>query len=152
MIYDHIVKNMPGKVTGRFLALGEWSSTLQDLLENGWSGVWAGPNATQVRDNLESLRCEVGPDNHFLRLLDGWWVKCCTVEEIFNQFCGPYDLIWLDVPEKNRMLWYTRQIQDSQPRLYVLPEDNHNENVVKVGKDRGYWNAVVEDRLILVHA
>lgn len=151
MIYDHIIKNMPGNVTGRFLALGDWHPVLEQLLNLGWIGTHVGYDAKRIHDSLESLCCEIGPDNHFLRMLEGYWVKCCTVEEVFNQFCGPYDLIWLDVPEKNRMLWYIRQIQDSRPRFYVMPEDQHNENVVKVGKDRGYWNAVVEDRLVLVH-
>lgn len=155
MIYQHIVQNTMPVSPKRFLAIGDWSPVLDKLLrEGGWSGVHADYNgmaAVRAHDNLESIFCEVGPDNHFLRLLDGYWVKCCTVEEIFNQFSGPYDLIWLDITEKNRMLWYTRQIQDSRPTFYVLPEDNHNENVSKVGKDRGYWGAVVEDRLILCH-
>ena len=124
---------------------------LQALLDNGWTGVHVGPDARKIHDKLESVCCEVGPDSHFLRLLDGYWVKCCTVEEIFNQFSGPYDLIWLDIPEKNRMLWYTRQIQDSRPTFYVMPDDNHCENVIKVGKDRGYWSTTIEERLVMTH-
>ena len=152
MIYQHIVQNTVPISPKRFLAIGEWSPVFQKLLENGWSGVHVGYEADTVCfDNLESIRCEVGPDNHFLHLLDGYWVKCCTVEEIFNQFSGPYDLIWLDIPEKNRMLWYTRQIQDSRPTFYVMPDDNHCENVIKVGKDRGYWSTTIEERLVMTH-
>jgi hypothetical protein len=151
MIYTHISRNMPGGVTGRFLALGDWSPTLDDLLDNGWSGVHVGWDARRVHGSLESVQCELGVDPHFLRILDGYFVKCCTMSEVFNQFGGHYDVVWFDVPEKNRMLWYTATGQACSPRIYVMPDDGHNEDVIKLAIHRGYWNVTVEGRLVMVH-
>lgn len=147
---DFVPANFRG--VGKFLMLGAWVDTCHSLIETGWSGVHVGSDArNSVRGGLESIKAELGIDPHFIKLLEGYHVRSVTMQEIINQFPGPYDLIWLNMEEKNRMLWYTRQVQDAIPKIYMMPEDGHNEDVVTMAVDRGYCSTVVEDWLALVH-
>jgi hypothetical protein len=138
---------------GRVLALGEWSDALEALLESGWEAVHANHDAKRMRDGLKSIACDLGQDSHFVCLLEGYWVKAVTVEDIFTQFSGPYDLISLDVTGKNRMLWHTEVMYAAWPRVFILPEDGHNEALIEVAdKKHGYKATVIGDRLVLARA
>ena len=121
------------------------------FLEQGWDGVHVSENPGHAK-SLTSIRAEVGVDPHFLQMLSGEWVRTVTPSEIINQFPGPYELIWIDIPERNRMLWYSHTIQEALPFIYVIPEDGHNEDVVNAARNRGYGRYIAEDRLILTHS
>ena len=150
-ILEYIASSMPGGQPGKFISLGQWSEDLDVLLNHGWKGVHAGWGCDRVSRDLEFISCDLGADPHFVRLLAGYWTKACTTQEIFNQFPGPYDVVWFDAPEQNRMLWYSDTGQACSPRIYVLPEDGHNEDVVKLACTRGYNDCVMDGRLVLMH-
>lgn len=126
---------------GKALILGNWPECLAALLVSKWSAVWCNhehPSKPKGNWPIEYVECELGPDPHFRKMLDGVYRKASTPQEIFNQFPGPYDFISIDVESMSRLLWYKDEIQKSLPLFYALPEDGHNEEVIAQAKGMKY--------------
>lgn len=94
----------------------------------------------------------LGPDAHFVKLLDGYWVRQVTIAEVFVRWPGPYDIIDIRNTGRNRDLWHSDQIQAALPHVYVINEDGHNEDVVRNARERGYRCYIIGDVLIMRHA
>lgn len=99
-----------------------------------------------------AVNVALGPDPHFVKVLDGYWVRQVTIHEVFTRWPGPYDLIDIRNTGRNRDLWYSEQVQAALPHVYVIGEDGHNEEVVKYARDRGYRCYILGDALIMRHA
>lgn len=114
--------------------------------------VWVSPDASPRSTPVECVRVEIGKDPHFIRMMDGHWVKAVTVKDVFDRFPGPYGIIHCDYEGMNRAIWWTDQVQDALPKAYVIPEDGHNEDVREKGRSRGYpIQAVIDGMLVMVH-
>jgi hypothetical protein len=152
VIEDFVDKVYPRGFRGQFLCFGETQKLSRYLMSLGWTGVSVysqiEPNY-DIRPQEKVIVGEVGPDSHFVLTLDDYWVKAFTVKEIFNQFPGPYHLIFMSNTGRDRELWYTDSVQSALPASYILAEDGHNEDVIRLGIDRGYTPTRNDDYLFL---
>lgn len=139
--------------TGRYLLFHDGASRARQLEEIGWEGVLVTPTLPTGDPVVRraNVVAHVGPDPHIAQLLAGHYVRLITPDEVFRKFPGPYDLIGMIDTGRDRELWKTEIIFNALPRFYLLTEDGHNEEVVKIGFDRGYDAYHVECFLVLVH-
>lgn len=140
----------------QFLAFGEHARDLvAELLQLGWKGVWVTVDDTSEfrldHKNLIHVIGDVTPDPHFAQCLDGLWRKGVTVQDIFTQWSGPYDLIAAIHTNRDRMIWNDDRVWASASQWYILGEDGHNEEVVDQAKKRSYRTGVVDDWLVIEH-
>lgn len=138
---------------GIFLALGRTLDVQSHLVQKGWSGVavsdWDQDHITAP--NLTVVRGLIGTSQRLARTMEGHYESVITLDELFFQFSSPYQVIAIENTGIDRWLWHERLIQDCLPKIYILPEDGHNESVVELSSFRGYRNEVVEERLVLIH-
>lgn len=142
-----------------FLILGHWDGLARTFLAAGWRGVMVVPPGAAVDltdpiyKTMELVKVNVAQDSHFRKLMSGEYVKATTIKELFDRWGGPFDMIAVSVPMQSRQIWYSDSVQAALPRMYILPEDGHNEFVLERAMDRGYMKMITEekDMLILVH-
>jgi hypothetical protein len=139
-LYERIFRVSPG---GCFLALGAWEDVVVSMAKAGWKGAWIqGSKATWPKWDwtwdVWKIQGELGADPHFVQTLDGHMVRAFTIQEVFNQYPGPYSAVLIDWPMMTRRLFHSPQIQLGRARVIVLPEDGHNEAVRKVAAENGY--------------
>jgi hypothetical protein len=144
---------------GNFLMLGKCDDELHQLEGLGWKGICVVPprtfttlNDEQYYGNITYIEALLSNDSHFTRVMEGYWVKPLTIEDIFRQYGSwRFDLIIIKVEMMTRYLWYDKTTQDHLPRWYLIEEDGHNEGVIKVAQDRGYDVYRDGDWLIMRH-
>lgn len=137
---ERILKGTP---PGNFLALGSWCEVVPDLARAGWEGTWVMDPQAQwpVWDwlwKVNRIKADVGPDPHFVQTLEGHLVRAVTLQEIYQQFSGPYTAVLIDWPMMTRRLFHSPQVQLGRARVIVVPEDSHNEEVRKLAATQGY--------------
>lgn len=138
---------------GRFLCIGPEAVALaESMVGAGSKGVVVTQNDESFGFNCDVLRCVIGPDSRFVKTVGGWWTRVVTMREIFNQFGVEwFDVVCIMGTGRDRELWETPQVQAVLPSVYVIPEDGHNEGVIKTAVDRGYECIVCADALVMVH-
>jgi len=139
----------------KFLALGEATKWEGLLLERGWTGL-AIRDSYAYHKGLQIIRGEISLDGWFVKTIEGYWVKSICMKDLYNQFLGDYQAIILNNTGLDRRLWEAGPIHDSLPKLYLLPEDGHNEGVLKQASDMGYdayddgeWLLLVRKALVV---
>ena len=138
--------------TGRFLAFGADRALVWALMERGWTGVYVRETEAGQAPGLVPIVGVLTTDPRLVQTLDGYYVRSLTIEDIFKQFPGPYDLIAAIGTGRDREIWHHECVFNALPKMYVLGEDGHNEEVMKVAADRGYDKVNASDgHLVLVH-
>jgi hypothetical protein len=152
-----IVRLFPRCKAKFFLSFGEPSEAESLLIRQQWSGLIVRPPHYQNLKPYEGdglvrrLYGQLAADPQFVKTLTGGYVRAITIGEIYTQFIGEaVDMVLMNLPDQNRMIWDNKQIRDSHAKLYLMPEDGHNEEVIKEGKARGYAFRVVDDQLLLI--
>lgn len=128
---------------GCFLAIGAWDEVALRLAAAGWKGLWIQPHGTKWPKwdwtwDVWRMEAELSPDPHFAQTLAGHFVRGVTIQEVFNQFPGPYNAVLIDWPMLTRRLFHSPQVQLGKARMVVVPEDGHNEEVRRVAAANGY--------------
>ncbi len=121
------------------------------LVSAGWSAVTVLPYPAKPMNGERLIASVVTDDFRIVRTLEGHWSRSVSLTDIFVQFPGPYDVIMAINTARDRMIWYHECIFNALPRMYVLGEDGHNEDVVKRARERGYRNMEGNGCLILTH-
>lgn len=123
------------------------------MLAFGWSGYWfLHHRPTAKYAGVEIVEAHIGPDSKFVKTIYGHWVRSVTVDEIFSQFGGEvFDLIGAVGSGCDREIWWSDQVQAALPKVYLLEEDGHNEEVIRHAIDRGYKATICNEMLLLVH-
>lgn len=124
-----------------------------DLMAYGWTGCAVRPwQAFERPASGGSLIETIGPlhrDAHFMKLVNGYWVRAITVEQIFRQWGFDYDLILIDYPDLNRHIWDECRKYVHAARMIVLPEDDHNEEVRAWATLKHWKTSEVDEYLVL---
>lgn len=141
---------------GRFLMLGKCIPELEALKAAKWVGIavhesWGKLNDDDYYGEIKYLDGYLSTTSHFMRLIDGTWIKPVTVKDIFDQWGGDrYDLIIIKVPALTRNLWYSEQIQVHMPKYHLIEEDGHNEAVIQQAQGLYYASKVIEGEWLLM--
>ena len=140
------------KKEGTYLAIGDATGEMCETLSyRGWKGIRVGTDIPKESFPGEKyIFAYMAADPRIARILEGYYVRTLTVSEIFNQFPGPYDVIAAVGSEMDRDIWVHENVLNHGPRIYVLSEDGHNEQVIKIGKTKGYESFLLEDNLVMV--
>jgi hypothetical protein len=133
---------------GKFLLIGEAGPELLALKRAGWSGISVNPRGTWTKEGLPDedyyggityLEAVVSADPHFIRTIEGFWVRPVTVREIFDQWGATrFGLICIADVMLARTAWYTEQIKVHMPDFYLLRDDGHNASLLSAAMGRGY--------------
>lgn len=137
---------------GRFLIIGDCFKEFTVLEQAGWKGLvffperkFTGPLSDDLfYSESKFFSVAFSQDSHFVRTMDGYWVKGVSPVDIFDQFGGEkFDLILIDVPMMTRLLWESPPVQVHMPRYHMLRDDGHNTGTRKQAAELGY--SVIED-------
>ena len=146
-----VFRSIDLKTNPELLLFSEKDYALCELVEKG---VWIKRGAFLPEgvsnDSVKKVNATIGPDPRFSPTLDGYWVRVVTVKEVFNQFGGTWGIIAAIHTGKDRLIWWSEQVQASLPKVYVIGEDGHNEDVIERAHDMGYKSSLVEDCLVMV--
>jgi hypothetical protein len=155
MTLDDIVR-----AKGRFLYMGDRGRVLDALRNAGWEGVSINPPGSwgnsplpdeEYYGGIRYVEAVLSVESHFLRLLEGYWVRAVTIREVFDQWGSPqFDLICITDQMNGRALWNTEQIQLHLPKWYVLPDDGNNAEVVEHAHKRGYSSKRIDGQLLVL--
>jgi len=148
------IKNILKEKSGRALLFGRSAFWLvETMCAYDWSGYWFLERATIGEYvGIEVMEAHIGPDAKYVKTIHGHWVRSVTIAEIFNQFCGAlFDAIAMVGSGCDREIWWSDQVQAALPRLYILDEDGHNEEVIQRANERGYKATICNEMLVLVH-
>jgi hypothetical protein len=103
-----------------------------------------GPIAGAVR-----IVCPVLGDARFVQMIAGYHMRSASVADLFAQYPGPYDLITAIDSGRDRSVFWSECVLSALPRLYVIGEDGHNEDVIKRADEMGYKVMVCEDAVVM---
>src|SRR5574341_1914789 len=119
---------LPAKLCVNMLAFGSDARALGlAMVPANLVSVLAGPADPVAGETL--IAALVTEDPRIVQTLDGHWVRSVTIEEVFTQFPGPYDVIAAINTDRDRTTWQHQLVFNALPKVYVLGEDGHNEGV-----------------------
>lgn len=81
------------------------------------------------------------PHGGFRRHINGQWVYAARPREIIRTWPGPWTEIICNWPDANRMIFwdcYENVLSTNALHVWRMPEDGHNEQVVRAAYDRGF--------------
>ena len=122
------------------------------LGKQGWVGIrTVNKPDSEVYNHETLIVATIATDPRIIKTLSKWWTRSLTVNEIYRQFPGPYSAIGAIDTNMDRELWYHPSIQASLPKVYMIGEDGHNEDVIRIARERGYNPFICDKTLVLVH-
>jgi hypothetical protein len=139
--------------TAHYLCFGSASKFIADWAdETGWYGVYVAEElpSEPVPDKQTRIKACMGADAHLVKMMEGHYEQALTTKRITTQFPGPYCLMCFVDTGRDRELFFDETLHANGPRVYVLREDDHNEEVIASARFRGYHQyKIIDDFLVL---
>jgi len=150
---EFVAYHLAGEKTKNYLFFGPSRDEIAPKLgKQGWTGIRVVNQLESELHNHEALIvATITTDPRIVKTLSKWWTRSLTVNEIYRQFPGPYSAIGALDTNMDRVLWYHQSIQASLPKVYMIGEDGHNEDVIRMARERGYNPFICDKTLVLVH-
>ena len=137
----------------RYMALGPVTPFELMLVDSWWNGVAVRSSLEEclLRTTTVEIVGTLGTDPHFVKAFSGNWIRPILLADVFTQFQGAYSAIIIAGTGMDRTLWEDKHIFDTLPKVYILREDGHNEQVEKKATDMGYIVTRDSEWMMLVH-
>lgn len=138
---------------GKILAFGTEARSLAcSLIQRGWTGVTVCDTAIKPMDGETLIVGLLATDARLVKTIEGHWARSITPGDVFRQFSRKFDIIAAIHTEQDRAIWHNECVFNALPKVYILGEDGHNQEVAGIAKDRGYSSEVVDGCRVLVHS
>ena len=101
-------------------------------------------------DRHMQVVAHITPDPRLVQMLDGFWYRSLTLEEVFVQYPGPYKVFAAIDTNQDRAFLEHKCIKACDPKVIIIGEDGNNKELVKSYSERGYRCQVVDEALVMV--